>query len=209
MKKFIIALAIGLPVVYFVSQQQERVPQPQAQAPIEKASVDEPILFNREFPYSVVRSGVHNADEAQHATGDEVVKLHYAGIDTGRLEATAYKTDAARYVSYRVSDQIFWTAKPVTIKAGEAVLCDGKNFIRARCGNRISEHPMQPTRRTEPSERELDNPVAGVAYWVHLRAAGDFQQVEGPVLQRGRGRDHPAGFLAHLNRVQGHGAEIL
>ena len=70
--------------------------------------------------------------------GDEVVKLHYTGIDARRLEATAFKTNAVRYVSYRVSDQIFWTAKPVTIKAGEPVLRDGRNFIRARCGNRIS-----------------------------------------------------------------------
>ena len=113
----------------------------------------------KEFPYSVVSGGVHDANEAQQATDDQVVKLHYAGIDTKRLEATSYKTNTFRYVSYRVSDKIFWTAKPVTIKAGETVLCDGKNFIRARCGNRISEHPMQPTRQNEPSEEELDTTI--------------------------------------------------
>jgi hypothetical protein len=117
----------------------------------------------KEFPYSVVSGGVHDANEAQQATDDQVVKLHYAGIDTKRLEATSYKTNTFRYVSYRVSDKIFWTAKAVTIKAGETVLCDGKNFIRARCGNRISEHPMQPTRQNGPSEEELDTGFRRIA----------------------------------------------
>jgi hypothetical protein len=94
--------------------------------------VVEPILSTKEYPYSVVRGGVHNANEAQDATNDKVVKLHYTGIDTRRLEVTAFKTNALRYVSYRVSDQIFWTAKQVTIKAGEPVLCDGRNVsVRA------------------------------------------------------------------------------
>jgi len=160
MKKFITALVIGLSAVFFVFQQhkhalQLRPPVPPAQ----KAIGDKSILLPKEFPYSVVRGGVHSANEVRRATDDMVVKLHYAGIDATRLEVTAYKTNAVRYVSYRVSDQIFWTAKPVTIKAGEPVLCDGRNFIRARCGNRVSEHPMQPTRRNEPSEAELDTPV--------------------------------------------------
>ena len=159
MKQFITAVVIGLLVVLFVFHQQKDVRQPRP--PIQKAMVDEPILSAMEFPYSVVRGGVHNANEARMAMDDGVVKLHYAGIDTRRLEATAFKTNAVRYVSYRVSDQIFWTAKPVTIKAGEPVLCDGRNFIRARCGNRISEHPMQPTRQNEPSEEELDTPDSG------------------------------------------------
>jgi len=157
MKQFITAWVIGLLVVLFISHEQKDVPHPRLS--IQKVIVSEPILSTKEFPYSVVRGGVHNANEAQDATDDEVVKLHYAGIDTRRLEATAFQTNALRYVSYRVSDRIFWTAKRVTIKAGEPVLCDGRNFIRARCGNRISEHPMQPTRQIEPSEAELDTPV--------------------------------------------------
>jgi hypothetical protein len=157
MKQFITAWVIGLLVVLFVPREQKDAPQPRP--PIQKAIVDKPSLSTREFPYSVVRGGVHNAHEAQDAMDDKVVKLHYAGIDTKRLEVTAFKTNALRYVSYRVSDQIFWTAKRVTIKAGEPVLYDGRSFIRARCGNRISEHPMQPTRRNEPSEEELETPV--------------------------------------------------
>jgi hypothetical protein len=157
MKQLITAVVIGLLVVLFVPHQQKDVPPPRP--PIQQAIVGEPSLSAKEFPYSVVRGGVHNANDAQLAMGDKVVKLHYTGIDTRRLEATAFKTNAVRYVSYRVSDQIFWTAKPVTIKAGEPVLCDGRNFIRARCGNRISKHPMQPTRQNEPSEEEFDTPI--------------------------------------------------
>ena len=159
MKQFITASVIGVLAVLFVVRQQKDVPPPHPA--MRKVSVDEPGLSAKEFPYSVVRGGVHNAKEAQLATTDDgVVKLHYAGIDTRRLEAAAFKTNVLRYVSYRVSDQIYWTAKQVTIRAGEPVLCDGRNFIRARCGNRISEHPMQPTRQNGPSEDELDTPVA-------------------------------------------------
>ena len=137
MKTLIAAMVIGLPLLLVVSRQPQPVREPELQ--IQETIGDEPKVSAKEFPYSVVSGGVHNADEAQRATDDQVVKLHYAGIDTKRLETTAYKTNTVRYVSYRVSDKIFWTAKPVTIKAGETVLCDGKNFIRARCGNRISD----------------------------------------------------------------------
>ena len=42
-----------------------------------------------------------------------------------------------------------------------------------------------------------------------LRSAGDFQQVEGALLYRSGRGDHPTGFLAHLDRVQSHGPEVL
>ena len=154
MKIFVAAVVIGLPLYLVVSQQRKPAPEPESG--IQETIFDPPKAPAKEFPYSVVRGGVHDSNEAQQATVDQVVKLHYAGIDTRRLAATAYKTDTLRYVSYRVSDKIYWTAKPVSIKAGETVLCDGKNFIRARCGNRISERPMQPTRQNEPSAEELD-----------------------------------------------------
>ena len=133
MKKFIGAIVIGLPLVLVVAQQRNRVPEPRP--PIQKIIVDGPKVSPTEFPYSVVRGGVHNSNEAQLATDDWVVKLHYAEIDTKRLEATTFKTNAVRYVSYRVSDKIFWTAKPVTIKAGEPVLCDGRNFSTSDAAN--------------------------------------------------------------------------
>jgi hypothetical protein len=160
MKQFITAWVIGVLAVLLVLRQQKDAPPPRPA--MQKVSIDEPVPSAMEFPYSVVRGGVHNALEAQLATDDGIVKLHYSGIDTGRLEAVAFKTNVLRYVSYRVSDRIYWTAKPVTIKAGEPVLCDGRNFIRARCGNRISEHPMQPTRQNGPSEEELDTPLPGL-----------------------------------------------
>jgi hypothetical protein len=73
---------------------------------MQETILDDPRVPVKEFPYSVVRGGVHDSNEAQQATVDQVVKLHYAGIDTRRLESTAYKTDTLRYVSYRVSDKI-------------------------------------------------------------------------------------------------------
>jgi len=157
MKTFIAVMVIALPLFLVVSHQRRRAPE--TELAIQETSAGEPKAPAKEFPYSVVRGGVHTANEAQQAADDQVVRLHYAGIDTKQLEGTAYKTDRLRYVSYRVGDKVFWTARQVTIKAGEAVLCDGKNFIRARCGNRISEHPMGPIRQDEPSAEELDTAV--------------------------------------------------
>jgi hypothetical protein len=91
MRRFITAWVIGLLVVLFVFDTNRKIYGRIAAADTKRPWFDAPILSTKEFPYSVVRGGVHNANEAQLAMDDWVVKLHYAGIDTKRLEATAYQ----------------------------------------------------------------------------------------------------------------------
>ena len=49
------------------------------------------------------------------------------------------------FVSYRLQNAIYWTSRRIHLPEGEPVLVDGKNMIRARCGNRIA---FEPPRRT-------------------------------------------------------------
>ena len=119
-----------------------------------------------EYRHAVVRSGVYTAAEAQAAVArDEIVRAHYAGINTPKLQLVS-SPGRQMYVSYRAKDRVYWTSKRVSVPAGEVILTDGTESIRARCGNRLSETPQMPTATSdptstdeEPSEQELDRTV--------------------------------------------------
>jgi hypothetical protein len=111
------------------------------------------------FPYSVVPGGVRNSQELQNAVaGDSVVAKHYAGFTTGSARAIRLAEQRTAYVSYRMGNQIFWTRRKVTLRAGEIVLTDGQNMIRGRCGNRVSTTPKYPTSPHEPPENAMSKP---------------------------------------------------
>jgi hypothetical protein len=113
-----------------------------------------------QFRHSVVMGGVYDrADVAQAVRTDAVVDAHYRDIDVQNLEPDVVSAPRQAYVSYRIGHRVYWTRKPVTIRAGETVLSDGVSAIRARCGNRISDAPMEPTSAVEPAEGELDEPL--------------------------------------------------
>jgi hypothetical protein len=56
--------------------------------------------------------------------------------------------------------RVFWTANRVWLREGEPLLTDGRRHIRARCGNRISDVPLQPVSPLEPTGTELETVVA-------------------------------------------------
>ena len=70
-----------------------------------------------------------------------------------------------RYVSFRKNDRIYWTRKPVALRAGETLLTDGNHSARARCGNQVSETPQLPVLADEPPaetwEKPVEDPAAG------------------------------------------------
>lgn len=91
------------------------------------------------FPYSVVPGGLRNMRDAEDAIGsDPVVALHYRDLHLENLglRRTAAAMDV--FVSYRVRNGIYWTSHRIHMAKGELVLVDGKNLVRARCGNRIA-----------------------------------------------------------------------
>jgi len=132
----------------------------------------------RIYPYSIVAGGVAGRAELAHVIQtDKVVAAHYASFEVAKAHPVAVVKPRAVHVSYRKGDQVYWTAKKVMLAEGEILLSDGKNEIRGRCGNRISEVAMQPVEAAAPSEDELDAAVddggAGGPLQVAAPFAGD------------------------------------
>ncbi len=116
------------------------------------------------FPYSVVPGGLRSLrDVADSIDSDPVVALHYRDLHIENL--VLRRTGAAMdvFVSYRVQNAIYWTSRRVHLAKGELVLVDGKNVIRARCGNRIAfelppEAPKAPPFEPPPEVFEYGLP---------------------------------------------------
>jgi hypothetical protein len=116
-----------------------------------------PAPARRIYPYSIVPGGVTSRAELSHAVmADKVVAAHYAGFAVDKASLRTVARARAVYVSYRKGEQVYWTARKVTLAEGESILSDGQNDIRARCGNRISDTPQLPVEVKGPDEQELD-----------------------------------------------------
>jgi hypothetical protein len=117
------------------------------------------------YPYSVIRGGAYSPGELIHAlNADPVAARHYAGFRRSLVHTTDSRFANAVYLSYRVGDAVYWTSRAVRVPRGETLLTDGRNYARARCGNRISPTPQTPVSDLEPAPLTLDqpSPPAGV-----------------------------------------------
>ncbi|HVC00295.1 MAG TPA: hypothetical protein VNJ12_13330 [Candidatus Dormibacteraeota bacterium] len=110
--------------------------------------------------YSVIPGGIHSKKQlAEVLATDPAVARHYADFDVQKLRFFRLRRGYDAYVSYRVGNLIFWTSKKIALFAGETLVSDGIHLARARCGNRISEVPRQPTSPWQPSLLELSLPI--------------------------------------------------
>jgi len=97
------------------------------------------------FPFSVIPGGVLDTREvADSMSKDAVVREHYHDLQPERMWFTRVDKPMLAYVSYRKGSTVHWTTHPVTIPANELLLTDGKNLVRARCGNRLEIKKPQP-----------------------------------------------------------------
>ena len=113
------------------------------------------------YAYSVVPGGLHGADEAVDAVAaDAVVAAHYKDVKVAALSLEAVEKPRAVHVSYRIGDKVYWTRRTVTLKPGELLLSDGKQQIRTRCGNCVSDVVVGPVSDQEPPPEVFDTPVA-------------------------------------------------
>jgi hypothetical protein len=111
------------------------------------------------YPYSVISGGVRSREElAAQIAGDPVVAEHYKNFNL--REARMVRAEEARmmYVSYRLRNKVYWTAKKLSIPKGEALITDGKCEARARCGNQVSAAPQEPVSEEEPIIETFDLP---------------------------------------------------
>ena len=130
------------------------------------------------YAYSVVPGGVADAADVRRAVAaDPVVSEHYRGLNLARLTRVSLTADTAAYASFRKGNEVYWTTKKVRLAKGEAVLSDGTNMVRARCGNRISDAAMSGTTPQEPSTDEMDTPLSPGGPMAPLQSPGHLEQV--------------------------------
>jgi hypothetical protein len=135
----------------------------------------------RIYPFSIIPGGVADKDElARVIRTDAVVAAHYAGFDVANARAVTVTAPRAVYVSYRKGDRVYWTKKKLMLAPGETLLTDGKNEMRARCANRISDVPMYPVEANGPTESELDSFVTEDGGGMMAVAAGLEGLDDGP-----------------------------
>lgn len=112
------------------------------------------------YPYSVIPGGAYTPQELRNANAkDSIVRAHYADFNMKDAWVVKLTDDRLAYVSYRVQDRIYWTAKKLRIPQGEYLLTDGVHFARARCGNRLAEQPQQQISSLEPPAALLSLPA--------------------------------------------------
>ena len=113
------------------------------------------------YQYSVVPGGVQDVAELSQAVAhDPDVALHYASFNFHRAHLVRLPADQKMYISYRRHGRILWTKTPHLILAGEKIITDGKVVARVRCGNRLASKPEGLTAPDEPTEAQLNQPVA-------------------------------------------------
>ena len=127
--------------------------------PVAKEQIDERAVY----PYSVVRGGVHDRDELlREIKRDPVVAEHYSDFRASDARIVRVRDEKRVHVSYRIDDKVFWTTRKITLARGEALISDGQNLARVRCGNRVSTVPQEPTSPEEPSTLVFEQPTVVV-----------------------------------------------
>lgn len=118
-----------------------------------------PVRLSRPiYRYSVVPGGFGDpAELRQVADRDYVVRTLYNGLNFPLVHEHRLKGDTLMYVSYRIGQKVFWTQKPHLLKEGDKTFTDGRELVRARCGNLLSLTPRFPTRSVEPSMADMND----------------------------------------------------
>ena len=85
-----------------------------------------------------------------------MVATHYRDVAIDALRVEHVTRPRAVYVSYRRGNDVYWTKRKLMLHPGEALLTDGKNEVRARCGNRVSDDVQAPVSDVDPPAEVLD-----------------------------------------------------
>jgi hypothetical protein len=108
----------------------------------------------------VVPGGVFSRSELEVALAtDPVVAAHYRDFDVANTYVTRVQQPRAVHVSYRLGERVYWTQRKVWLRPGEALLSDGVQLARGRCGNRVADINPGPVAPEDPPLELLDEPV--------------------------------------------------
>jgi len=163
-----VAALLPLALFIWIWHHSASVPQAASSRAVASAPNENPGLpltnatlqSHRLYPFSVIPGGARSEDQLKNALlHDPVAASHYADFDVATTHVIHMDRTRAMYVSYRIGNHIYWTAKRLEIPGGEAVLTDGVHEARTRCGNRLSETPELPISAKEPTRALLEGPA--------------------------------------------------
>jgi len=133
------------------------------------------------YRHSVIPGGVFSRGELAVAVAtDPVVAAHYRDFDVTRARVVRVDRPRAVHVSYRIGNQVYWTKNKVWLKPGEALLSDGAQEARGRCGNRVAEVIPGPVAAEEPPIEALDEPLAAEPQGITPLRGFDLMFAEAP-----------------------------
>ena len=116
------------------------------------------------YPFSVIPGGVRSREElASSIASDPVVARHYADFQVSQANIVRSEEPQFVHVSYRIRNNVYWTAKTVQIQKGETLITDGNISARTRCGNMVSVLPQEPISPEEPPIETFDVPIVAGA----------------------------------------------
>jgi PEP-CTERM motif len=116
------------------------------------------------YPYSIIPGGVQTPEDLRQVSDhDRLIGGHYAGFDFRNARIIEVDQPKLVYVSYRMGDKIFWTAKKISLHKGEKLITDGKITARARCANQVSEKAQPAISPAEPDAAAFEMPFDGTA----------------------------------------------
>lgn len=152
---FIVTQQIRGPGEHLLANRPAPVPLPWPDRQLQPAKNERFI-----YPYSVIPGGVLSREELGASIGnDSVVAEHYAQFAVSQARIVKAEETQFVHVAYRVRNKVFWTSKKLKIPKGEALITDGSNVARTRCGNRVSAVPLEPVLEDEPAIETFDMPV--------------------------------------------------
>lgn len=109
------------------------------------------------YNYSVVRGGVHSAEELRQAIAhDRAVAQHYARFQYEHARLVRLQKPALVYLSYRMNDKIFWTRTRHRLTPGEELITDGTITARTKCANQVSTRKQLAVSPEEPPAAALE-----------------------------------------------------
>jgi hypothetical protein len=111
------------------------------------------------FRHSVVPGGVFSKADVEAAMFRMPdVAQHYRSLNIGQLAPAQVSRDGLYYASFKRDGAIFWTSYRLRVPAGEKILTDGRNIVRTRCGNLLSDESLEPRLPPdlEPSDYDME-----------------------------------------------------
>ena len=158
-------------------------------------SVSPPLALPRRvvYPYSVIPGGVQTAEDLRQVSDhDRIVGSHYAGFDFRNARIVELDQPKLVYLSYRMGDRVYWTAKRISLRKGEKLITDGRTTARTRCANQISESPQPAVSPAEPPAARFEEPFDGTAGQIPF--PGDYNSLGSGRELAGLGPARPPGL---------------